>query len=178
MKLSKEFKDALVNKVVVALFKSQYEALVEEENTHVIRYYEDVLYTEKERKQMYALPADFFLSISTIWTPDNRTMRMKSSRRCAAKDANGYRSPKIPTDYPALGLIQAYWNKYDLVSEREKQVRKELNVLLAGCNTSNQLEATWPEGKEYYETMLNKPTFHALSVDANKLNQLIKEVKP
>lgn len=158
MKLTKGFRDILIDKVVTATFKDKDKDIETEENNIATEIY-NLIYSEEIRRNMAFFPIGFFYTSKTMYIElvvGERPVgvQLPIPLPVSASDANDWRRPLLTKSDNTKELIDRVGKLIEKQNARNKskvQFREKLASFIYGMSTLKRLDEEWPDWRLYHD---------------------------
>lgn len=186
-KLTNKIRDQILAKIIEGAFPEEHAKVDQLRRDLSLRFYR-LIVTEQQEKQMRALPADFFHSLSG-----------RSSRKLCYQSGSTNTYTYFEMDFGTKGLPTPAWaaNTYAEVFDKQlykdfqdledkigklnsaiAEIREGARAVVYAATTFAKLVEMWPAAEQFLPKEPVKTEEHLPVVNCEKLNKLLAIAKP
>lgn len=180
LQLSNWRRDEVIKKALAHAFDKHEEELKDFEHNTALEIYAAEF--KDELANINALPDYWFYKTKTInanangWRVDlslKQPIKVPTQRNPNAPVPNGWWSSSYCFNVKSTALaekIQQHAQAVEKLKEEKVKARNELRAKIYSISSLKRLQEAWPEGKPFYEWMIDEKPSTALSVDFADIN--------
>jgi len=168
-RLTVSAREAIVHKALDKRFQDQINETKSQENLLALKCY-NAVFDEKTLKSVKAVPEKWFCMDGCLrFNIGGLDLRLSVTENMPVPYQRHCEKLGVITGELADEVTAFVHKKKDEQDNRSK-IFRNLEALLASVNTFKQLSEVWPEGKAYYEDMIDKPKLQLPAIRFDEIN--------